>query len=70
MTLSLTAKIILKVTYDIDVAEENDPYIFVAEKTLAAFGEAAQPGRYLVDVVPICTTRVLPSICPLTNFLQ
>ena len=37
----------------IDVADENDPFIFHAEQTIAAFNTAARPGRYLVDLIPI-----------------
>lgn len=45
----------MKVTYGVDVTDEDDPFIYHAEQTIAAFNTAARPGRYLVDLIPICT---------------
>uniref|UniRef100_A0A8H7XX85 Cytochrome P450 n=1 Tax=Psilocybe cubensis TaxID=181762 RepID=A0A8H7XX85_PSICU len=40
---------ILSITYGLDVLADNDPYIKVAEQSLAGFAEAAVPGAFLVD---------------------
>ncbi|PIL22777.1 cytochrome P450 [Ganoderma sinense ZZ0214-1] len=43
---------IVKVTYGVDVAEKNDPYIALIEKVLAAI-VVLTPGRYLLQYLPI-----------------
>lgn len=43
----------MMVTYGIQVASENDPYISIAEKALEGMGQAASPGAFLVDFLPI-----------------
>ena len=48
----------MKVTYGIDVKEENDPFIYHAEQTIASFNTAGRPGRYLVDLIPIRTCSI------------
>ncbi|KAH8104105.1 cytochrome P450 [Cristinia sonorae] len=65
-TRHLFAKSIMKVTYGIDVKEENDPFIFHAEQTIAAFNTAARPGRYLVDLMPVL--KYIPSWFPGARF--
>ena len=42
----------MKVTYGVDIAEKNDPYIALIEKVLAAI-VAVTPGRYLIQYLPI-----------------
>ncbi|THH27405.1 hypothetical protein EUX98_g6781 [Antrodiella citrinella] len=66
-TRHLFAKSIMKVTYGIDVSEsENDPFIYHAEQTIAAFNAAARPGRYLVDLLPIL--KYVPAWFPGAQF--
>lgn len=47
------ASTIMKLVYDADIQDTNDPYIDIAEKALSAFTIAAQPGAFLVDMIPI-----------------
>jgi len=41
------------VVYGITVAPENDHYITIAEKALEGMSKAANPGEFLVDIIPI-----------------
>ena len=44
---------IMEVVYGITVAEKGDPYVDIAEKTVASFAEGGLPGTFLVDMFPI-----------------
>ncbi|TCD68023.1 hypothetical protein EIP91_011634 [Steccherinum ochraceum] len=65
-TRHLFGKSIMKVTYGIDVVEENDPFVYHAEQTIAAFNTAARPGRYLVDLIPFL--KYIPAWFPGAQF--
>jgi len=56
------ATTIIKVTYGLDVQEENDPVVYNVETALAAFAEAGNPGSFLVDTFPIM--KYIPSWFP------
>ena len=45
------------VVYGITVAPENDRYITIAEKALEGMSKAANPGEFLVDIIPIRAIR-------------
>ncbi|KZT25573.1 cytochrome P450 [Neolentinus lepideus HHB14362 ss-1] len=47
------ASTIMKVIYGIDIAPKNDRYVEIAEEALMALGQAAAPGAFLVDILPI-----------------
>ena len=42
-----------QVVYGIQVLPSNDPYIKIAETSMGAVAEAGNPGRFLVDVIPM-----------------
>ncbi len=42
----------LSLAYGIDIEAENDPYIAMAEKAGETFTAAAEPGAFLVEVLP------------------
>lgn len=42
----------MNVTYGIKIAPKDDRYITIAEKALAGMAEAANPGAFLVDLLP------------------
>lgn len=44
----------MNLTYGIHIAPRDDRYITMAEKALAGMSEAAKPGAFLVDLLPIC----------------
>ncbi|KAF8874417.1 cytochrome P450 [Infundibulicybe gibba] len=46
------ASVIMNVTYGINVAPHDDRYITIAEKALDGMAKAANPGAFLVDVLP------------------
>ncbi|KAJ7088056.1 cytochrome P450 [Mycena belliarum] len=48
----LTGAIILRITYGIEVQEEEDPFITIIEKANDNFNAATAPGAFLVDVFP------------------
>jgi len=49
----MAGSLILNVTYGIDVQSPEDTYMRMAESTVAIGDEAATPGAFLVDVLPI-----------------
>ena len=44
----------MKIVYDIDAKEENDPYVTIAEYVTHATSVATNAGSYLVDSFPLC----------------
>ncbi|KAJ7776053.1 cytochrome P450 [Mycena maculata] len=54
------------VAYGIDVLPENDPYISLAEEAMRTTAEAAIPGRFLVDFLPVL--RHIPDWVPGAGF--
>ncbi|EKM77557.1 hypothetical protein AGABI1DRAFT_130252 [Agaricus bisporus var. burnettii JB137-S8] len=56
------AAIMMKITYGITVKDKDDEYISCAEEALKGLGEAATPGRFLVDIFPIM--KWIPSWIP------
>ncbi|KAJ7251438.1 cytochrome P450 [Mycena rebaudengoi] len=49
----MTGALIMSIAYGIDTLPSNDPYVETAEAVLDAMAQAAVPGRYLVDMIPI-----------------
>lgn len=47
------ASAVLKVVYDMDIKDPEDPYIEMVEDALIGPNLAALPGRFLVETVPI-----------------
>jgi hypothetical protein len=45
---------IIKIVYGIDARGEDDEYLTLPEKVLQTINAVAQPGRFLVDLLPIC----------------
>ncbi|KAI0076583.1 cytochrome P450 [Panus rudis PR-1116 ss-1] len=60
-----SSRIIMRLTYGIDIASEGDPYVEIAERAMATFGIAAGES-YLVDVFPIL--KWVPSWFPGASF--
>jgi len=56
----------MDVTYGYKVAISGDPFVEVAETSVTAFAEAAIPGRFLVDTLPLL--RYVPSWFPGAGF--
>ncbi|KAH9475790.1 Cytochrome P450 monooxygenase 45 [Psilocybe cubensis] len=48
--------IILRVTYGYYVESADDPFLTTPLLAMANFGKATQPGNFLVDFVPACTS--------------
>jgi hypothetical protein len=44
----MTGEVIVSIAYGIDVLDEEDPYIALAEKASKSFTDATIPGRFLV----------------------
>jgi hypothetical protein len=44
---------IIRMTYGIDVKGADDKYVTIPEKVLHAISEAATPGSFLVDAIPL-----------------
>ncbi|KAK1220118.1 hypothetical protein PQX77_017157 [Marasmius sp. AFHP31] len=61
-----SASTIMNVTYGIEIADEEDHYITVAETALEGMAKAAHPGAFLVDIFPIL--KHVPSWFPFAEF--
>ena len=46
------ASSILKVTYDIDIVDESDPYLELFDEAMEGVKEGLVPGRFLVEFLP------------------
>lgn len=57
---SHAASTMMRAVYDIEVAPHGDRYITVAEAALAGMAEAARPGAFLVDLLPMRTSPAPP----------
>ncbi|KAJ7251434.1 cytochrome P450 [Mycena rebaudengoi] len=49
----MNGALIMSIAYGIDTLPSNDPYMETAEAAIDAMAQAAVPGRYLVDMIPI-----------------
>ncbi|KAJ7251429.1 cytochrome P450, partial [Mycena rebaudengoi] len=49
----MSGALIMSIAYGIDTLPFNDPYMKTAEAAIDAITQAAVPGRYLVDIIPI-----------------
>ncbi|PFH47416.1 hypothetical protein AMATHDRAFT_67760 [Amanita thiersii Skay4041] len=56
----------ISLAYGINVLPANDPHVYLAEKALNGFGQAATPGAFLVDALPIL--KHVPSFLPGAGF--
>ena len=56
----------MEILYGITVLNINDPYMSIAEEVLEGFAEAAAPGAFLVDLIPIL--KYVPSWFPGAGF--
>ncbi|KAL0575702.1 hypothetical protein V5O48_006262 [Marasmius crinis-equi] len=61
-----SASTIMNVIYGIEIADEDDHYITVAETALDGMAKAAHPGAFLVDIFPIL--KHVPSWFPFAGF--
>lgn len=43
----------MKTAYGIDILPDNDPFVETAERALHVISLTANPGAYLVDILPI-----------------
>jgi hypothetical protein len=59
-SLRTTGAIIIRMTYGyvVDPRPGQDPLIRLVASGVDLFSESTVPGRYLVDIVPICTLRL------------
>ena len=44
----------MSIAYGIEVTDHEDRYIAIAERALEGLSEAAVPGAYMVDQIPLC----------------
>ncbi|KAF8587788.1 cytochrome P450 [Ramaria rubella] len=58
--------VIMDVVYGIQVLAKDDPYLHTAEDAMAAFSEAATPGSFLVDLLPML--KYVPEWLPGAGF--
>ncbi|KAJ2922481.1 hypothetical protein H1R20_g14609, partial [Candolleomyces eurysporus] len=62
----LAAETILSIAYGIQIQPENDPYVKYADDASRPAAEAAVPGRFLVDAIPIL--KYVPAWFPGASF--
>ena len=51
----MASSVILKITHGYTVKEDGDPFVEMANKVINNFNDITAPGRFLVDIFPICT---------------
>ena len=56
----------MSMTYGIEIKDTNDPFINLAEAAVKSGSEAAVPGAFLVDVIPIL--KHVPEFVPGAGF--
>ncbi|KDR66543.1 hypothetical protein GALMADRAFT_259053 [Galerina marginata CBS 339.88] len=56
----------MTLSYGLPIEDSNDPYLKIAEQALASLGEAALPGAFLVNVIPIL--KYVPEFFPGAGF--
>ena len=49
----MAGALIMLIGYGIEVQEQNDPYVHLAEETVRCAAACAKTGAYLVDMFPI-----------------
>lgn len=59
-------RLIIQLTYGIEVLPENDPYVSLADRTMHNVTRVIVPGTYMVDILPIL--KYLPSWLPGLEF--
>ena len=57
---------IITIAYGLDVKPKNDPYIQIAEEAIRTSAEAAVPGAFWVDALPIL--KYVPAWMPGASF--
>lgn len=62
----MTAEVILRVTYGIEIKPKDDPYVAIAEHGEEGFLAAAVPGAFLVETIPIL--KYVPEWVPGAGF--
>ncbi|KAI9059150.1 CyP450 monooxygenase [Trametes sanguinea] len=60
------ASSIARFTYGVEIPEDDDEYLVMAEEALESFNQAFIPGKYLVETFPVL--RFLPSWFPGAKF--
>ena len=66
MEISLFGAVFMKISYGIDVQENDDPYIQLTEESLDGVAAASIPGAFWVDFFPIL--KYIPSWFPGAGF--
>ncbi|KAG6877771.1 hypothetical protein C0993_004146 [Termitomyces sp. T159_Od127] len=46
--------IVTRIAYGYKVKENNDPFLELIDKAIAQLSDLIRPGRYMVDVLPLC----------------
>ncbi|CAL1695172.1 unnamed protein product [Somion occarium] len=64
----MAGRIIMRIAYGIEIKEENDVYIDIAEEAMQAFSACTNAGSFLVDLMPIL--KYLPEWFPGSDFKQ
>ena len=56
----------MSMTYGIQIKDDNDPFIDIAEAALSSVSLALAPGAFLVDVIPML--KYVPEFIPGAGF--
>ncbi|KAJ6566447.1 cytochrome P450 [Mycena capillaripes] len=62
----MPGKLIMDVTYGIEVLSSSDPYVKIAEEAMHGLSVASVPGNFLVDIIP--ALKYVPSWFPGAGF--
>lgn len=50
----MTSSIILKISHGYSVKDNDDPLVEMANRAMRNISVVTSPGRYLVDLIPMC----------------
>lgn len=59
---SSAGAIIVRIAYGYEAQHKEDPMIGLAESAMRTFTRLRDPGRYLVDFIPLCTLECSRSL--------
>ncbi|KAK0235751.1 hypothetical protein EDD85DRAFT_791188 [Armillaria nabsnona] len=63
-----SARTIMNITYSIEVSDEDDRYITMAEKALDGMAKAAHPDAFLIEIFPFIHLKHIPEFMSFTGF--
>jgi hypothetical protein len=55
----MAASFILNITYGLDIQSADNPYVVIIGEAMDTMSQAANPGSFMVDTIPLCAVNLL-----------